>query len=107
MERDAGDESAISGLDGGDLLNHRRRTCAGIDPMYLRNDVLHDVPLVVRLRVLQHVAHDLAEMVLVHARPNEHHHVTCRARLAADMLPLDAETTEELPVRLSPIARDD
>ena len=58
--------------------------------MKIGDHISGDVPLVLGLRVLHQVSEQLEHAVLLNAFPDQHHHIASRARLMADVLPLDA-----------------
>ena len=49
------------------------------------------IPLVLGAWVLHQVGQQLGHAVLLNAFPDQHHHIASRARLMADVLPLDAQ----------------
>jgi Leucine-rich repeat (LRR) protein len=55
-----------------------------------------DIPLVLGLRVLHQIGQQFRRAVLLDAFPDQQHHIPGRARLMADVLPLDTQPPHHL-----------
>lgn len=75
--------------------------------MNVRDHMGGEVPLVFRPRVLYDIGHKLGDAILVNAFPDKNHDIACGAGLMVDVLTLDTQPPQRLPVRISPVASGD